>query len=132
MFNIIELLIILTATFTPQQLKPIHLKEYDLIGEIPEILITATKPSVDEMRAIGIMPEIEVTATKITNNPKQDNNGSSRFSEAGMMPLVEVFASKSTTDEMNGMMPEVIITAERIKPNNGHIVQETKKTEKGG
>lgn len=84
MFNIITLITIITSLMSPTDLKPAYYQEFDLIGEIPEIssnapsdriinttegyfpevVVTALRPTPEEMRYWGIMPEISVTAER--------------------------------------------------------------------
>jgi hypothetical protein len=125
MFIIITLITILAATLTPQGLKSAHLQEYDLIGEIPEILIVAQRPTESEMRAIGVMPEVVVNASGIIKSQNKDNTG--------MIPTIEVTAPRPSKEEMRaaGVMPEVLITAKRYQPDNVRVSQQAVKPEKG-
>jgi len=131
MFYIITLITIYLAGFNSSDVKPNYHNLNNLVGEMPEVIVTAIRPTEQEMRSFGVLPEIVVTAEKTQENTRFAFASARR---GGILPTVEAFALKTSKDDTSwmGMMPEVIITAERIKPNNGHIVQETKKIEKEG
>lgn len=120
MSNIFALILIATALLSPQVLKPAHLQEYDFIGEMPEILVTAAYPNEKEMKSVGMMPEVLVTASRST----------SEKNITGDIPEVLITAPRYNLSE-SGMMPEVLITAKRYDSSRTLLVQYNKKSEKG-
>jgi hypothetical protein len=125
MFNIITLILIVAASLSPQGLKPAHLQEYNLVGEIPEILVTAPRYNNNtEISELEMMPEILVTASKITADKT-----------IGEIPEVLITASRyniNSRPSANGMMPEVQVTAKRNEPDKTLLVQHKEKSEKEG
>ena len=113
MFNTITIITILAATLSLQGLKPAHLQEYDLVGEMPEILITAPKyENSTEISGLGMMPVVEITAIK-----KQ------KETIIWDVPEVVITAPRYGWNQdvkfYYGMMPEVVITAGRYRKLNG-------------
>jgi hypothetical protein len=107
MYIIITLVAVLASLMNPVDLKPNYYQEYDLVGEMPEILVTATKPTSEQIKAIGMMPEIQIVAEK----PRSENM------ITGAIPEILVTAPRYDWNQdvkpYYGMMPEVVVTAER-------------------
>jgi hypothetical protein len=121
MFNIIALVSLIVTTLTPQAVKPAYLHEYDFIGEMPEITVTATYPSDEELKLNGMMPEVQVTALRNTAG----NN------ITGDVPEVLITAPRANSNA-SGMMPEVLITAKRDDAHKLQLVHHKDKSEKEG
>jgi hypothetical protein len=64
MFNIIALISIVISMMSPADVKPAYYQEYNLIGEIPEVVISAPRPTDNEIKSYGMMPEVVVIAER--------------------------------------------------------------------
>jgi hypothetical protein len=108
MFNIITLITITASLMNP--IAPTYYQEYDLIGEIPIVEVTASGYA----NNAGVMPEIIVTAAKV----EPQTTSSADISE------IVVTASRPSEQEMRyyGMMSEVVVTAEKYPQTNTDVV----------
>jgi hypothetical protein len=129
MFKIIALVTIFLAGFNPQSfsakqgedIKSNYHNWNNLVGEMPEVVVTAIRPTEHEMRSFGLLPEIIISADA-------ENDGNS------MLPTIEVTAIKPTQEELQliGVMPEIVITAPRYQSKGTGVARDNLKTKTGG
>jgi hypothetical protein len=128
MFNIITIITIGISLINPLSTRPPYYQEYDLIGEIPAVEITATRYESNQNDIdAGMMPTIEVTAQKITSESNSSNstpqkalNFQREHNSQDIKPYYEMspeIASTSLKNEpeinISGDIPEVIVTSHR-------------------
>jgi len=139
MTSIITLIIVFASLMSLVDVKPPHYQEYNLIGEIPEVLVTAPRYSANQdANQTGMMSLVEVTANRY--EPNQNSSGDipevivtaprhyrnqDIKSHYELMPEVVITAPRyNFTEDLKsmGMMSEVVVTAPRYQAkNNGEI-----------
>jgi len=126
MSSLFTLIIILSGLIHPAN--DIYYKEYNLISEMPEVLVAAPRYSTNQnANQTGMMSLVEVTAKR--DEPNQNSSGD--------IPEVIVTAARyyrnmvvitapryNLTEDLKsmGMMSEVVVTAPRYQAkNNGEV-----------